>query len=58
MSQPRYEIMPVTFPLVKILCIDDNGKEEITITEDITGWNLDSLNHACEAKFLEWVESR
>ena len=58
MSITRYEIMPVELPLVKIRCYDEKGDEEITVIEDTTGWSLNSLNDACEAKFEEWVASR
>lgn len=53
-----YEILPITLPLVKIICFDENGEEEITVIEDITGLSLLSLNHACEDAYNDWVRDR
>ena len=51
MSKAYYEILPVTLPLVQILCYDESREEEITVLEDTTGWSLNSVIDACEVKF-------
>ena len=53
-----YEILNVNLPLVKILCYDENGEEEITVLEDITGESLVSLNDMCEDTHNEWLSKR
>ena len=53
-----YEILNVVFPLVKIRCHDENGEEEITVLEDITGESLVSLNDRCEDAYKDWVRDR
>tara|TARA_Y100000114_G_scaffold102573_1_gene95734 strand:- start:2367 stop:2534 length:168 start_codon:yes stop_codon:yes gene_type:complete len=53
-----YEILNVNLPLVKILCYDENGEEEITVLEDITGESLVSLNDMCEDTYNEWLSKR
>lgn len=53
-----YEILNVNLPLVKILCYDENGEEEITVLEDITGESLVSLNDRCEDAYKDWVRDR
>tara|TARA_Y100000289_G_scaffold46321_1_gene46485 strand:+ start:77 stop:253 length:177 start_codon:yes stop_codon:yes gene_type:complete len=58
MSKAYYEILPVTLPLVQILCYDESREEEITVLEDTTGWSLNSVIDACEVKFDEWVASK
>ena len=57
-SDVGYIILPVVLPLVKIRCYDARGREDVTVLEDTTGWSLNSVNDACEAKFEEWVASR
>ena len=53
-----YEILNVVFPLVKIRCHDENGEEEITVLEDITGESLVSLNDRCEDAYKDCVRDR
>ena len=53
-----YDVSPSILPSVKILCMDANGSEELTVFDDATGMRLSKVLQACAAKAQEWEEGR
>ena len=53
-----YDYTPSILPSVKIMCRDENGKEEIDVIEDATGMCLDDVVLMCRDKAMEWTRNR
>jgi|TARA_R100000149_G_C5875999_1_gene139856 hypothetical protein len=53
-----YDYTPSILPSIKILCRDENGKEEIDVLEDATGMCLEDVVTLCEEKAMEWIRNR
>lgn len=53
-----WEPSTAALPAIKIICRDAGAKEEITVTEDATGWPFSKVMDACEVKAVEWKDSQ
>jgi len=53
-----WEVSTAELPAIKIICRDGGAKEEITVTEDATGWPFSKVMDACQARAIEWRGSQ
>lgn len=53
-----WEPATAELPVIKIICRIDGIKEEVTVTDDATGWPFSKVMDACEVKAFEWRDSQ
>tara|TARA_R100000388_G_scaffold38513_1_gene29733 strand:+ start:456 stop:653 length:198 start_codon:yes stop_codon:yes gene_type:complete len=53
-----WEPSTAELPVIKLTCYKDGVKEEITVTEDATGWPFSKVMDACQVKIDEWRDSQ
>ena len=45
-------------PVIKIICRENGVKEEVTVTDDATGWPFTKVMDACQVRAIEWRDSQ
>lgn len=53
-----WEVSTAELPAIKIICREGGVKEEVTVTDDATGWPFSKVMDACQVRAIEWRDSQ